>query len=311
MEPAFGSLDGVWPLTVLHLHNGMVVAGVDNLLFLDLGIRDVVNKSPTNATSVASVDESILRTGVEGILAIDKFGMQHHIALLALRLQIVKPLPVHQVLGACNGSRRCGGTEVTGVRVVVALCAEHAVDPPILMSSEAHIIDIGGRKDIVGHSDGLWPETEMVDTVGTLGHCEETLAVGPLNTYDKHIFAIPFDGTAVECCVHHDTLHQERIVLLVEVITPLQGGMFCCQDRILPLLIDTIIVAYGFVFSVEQFLVTCTESGNFVFKFLRHSFITFLMIYLFQFQGQFSNLPSCLRQRLHTPPKGTKGYRIT
>ena len=38
-------------LAILHLHDGMIVTGVDNFLFLDLGMRDVIDKGPAYATT--------------------------------------------------------------------------------------------------------------------------------------------------------------------------------------------------------------------------------------------------------------------
>ena len=68
--------------TVLHLLDGVVVPGVDDDFLLHLGACDVVDERPTDSTTAAGVDESVLWTCVEGILAVDKLGMEHHIALL-------------------------------------------------------------------------------------------------------------------------------------------------------------------------------------------------------------------------------------
>lgn len=51
----------------------MVIARVNDYLLVDLGIRDVVNESPADSTAATGVDEAILRAGIEGIFAIDKF----------------------------------------------------------------------------------------------------------------------------------------------------------------------------------------------------------------------------------------------
>ena len=73
---------------------------------------NIVDERPADATATASIDESILRTGVESILAINKLWMQHHVALLAFGLQVGQPLPLLQVLRAGNTGGGGGGTQV-------------------------------------------------------------------------------------------------------------------------------------------------------------------------------------------------------
>ena len=51
MEPSLRSFYRVWTLAVLNLHDGVVVTGVDNFLFLNLGVGDIVDKSPADATA--------------------------------------------------------------------------------------------------------------------------------------------------------------------------------------------------------------------------------------------------------------------
>ena len=76
----------------------------------------------------------------------------------------------------------------------MTLSTEHTVDPAVLMLCETHIIDVRSRNHIVGHRDGLVPETEVVDAVGRLGHSEETLTVGALHANDEDISAVPLHG---------------------------------------------------------------------------------------------------------------------
>ena len=118
----------------------MIVAGVDDLLFLDLGMGDVVNKSPTDAATRTSVDESVLRTCVEGILAVNEFGMKYYVSLLTLRLQVGQTLPVYEVFCACDTC--CGSScrEVAGLCVVMTLSTENALNPTLLVGCEYHTI---------------------------------------------------------------------------------------------------------------------------------------------------------------------------
>ena len=166
VQPALGGLDGMRALTILHLGDGVVFAFVDNLLFLDFSMGDVVDQCPANAATRTRIDKAILRTGIEGILAIHKFRVQHDVALLRLCLQVGQAVPRLQVLGTCNTGRCRCGTEIARLRVVVALSTEDTINPAVFMGGETHVVDIRSRNDIVGHGDGLIPETEVVDAIG-------------------------------------------------------------------------------------------------------------------------------------------------
>ena len=207
-------------LTVLHLLDGMIVTGIDDLLFLDFGMSDIINKSPTDTTTRTCIDETILWTGIESILAINEFRMENHIALLALGLQVRKTLPVYQVLGTGDGCCSCSSTEVARLIIIMTLCTEHTIDVTILMSCESHIIDVGSRNNILRHGNRLIPETEVVNTIRTLCYGKEALAVSTLYTNNEEILTIPLDGTRIEGSIHHDALHEIRITLLIEVVTP-------------------------------------------------------------------------------------------
>ena len=207
MEPSAGCFYGMGTLAVLYLHYGVIVAAVYYGLLLYLGMGYVVDKSPPDATARAGVDEAILGTGVEGILSIDKLRVEHYVALLTLCLEVGQTLPVDEVLGAGYGCRRRGGRKVAGTTVVVALSTEHSVDPTVLVGCKAHVIDVGGGDDVLGHCDGLFPKTEIVNSVGALSYGEETLAVGSLHTHYEEVFAMPLYGAAVQGGVHHYALH--------------------------------------------------------------------------------------------------------
>ena len=94
MQPSFRSLDGMRTFTILHLLDGVIVAPVDNLLFLHLGMGYVVHQRPADTTTAAGINKAILRTGIEGIFAIYKLRVQHYVALLALGLQVGQAFPV-------------------------------------------------------------------------------------------------------------------------------------------------------------------------------------------------------------------------
>ena len=142
------------------------------------------------------------------------------------------------------------------------------------MLGDAHIIDVRGRNHVVGHGDGFFPETEVVDAVGTLGHSKVTLSVGTLHTDYQTILAFPLDGTGIQSSITHDALHQVRVILLVEVVFPLQGHMFGSHNRIFVLLVDTIAPLHGFVLTTQQFFMMLTQGCNFLFK-ISHNYCLF------------------------------------
>ena len=134
------------------------------------------------------------------------------------------------------------------------------------MLCDAHIVDVRSGNHVIGHGDGLVPESEVVDTIGRLSHSEVTLSVGSLNANHQYIFAIPLDGPRVQGCITHNALHQVGVVLFVEIVFPLQGYMGCSHHWILILHIDTIPPLYGFVLAAQQLLMMCAQGRNFLFK---------------------------------------------
>ena len=108
------------------------------------------------------------------------------------------------------------------------------------MLCEAHVVDVGCRNDVFGHGDRLIPEAEVVDAVRTFGHGKEALAVGSLYSHHEEILAVHLDGARVECGIHHDALHEIRVILFREIVAPLQRCVLSCENGIFILGIDTI-----------------------------------------------------------------------
>ena len=108
VQPTLRGLDRMRSLTVLDLLYSMVMTMVDYLLICNHYLFHAVHKRPANAAAVTGVNESVLRTCVEGIFAVHELRMQDDITLLRGRLHVRKTLPVHQVLGASHTSRCYG-----------------------------------------------------------------------------------------------------------------------------------------------------------------------------------------------------------
>ena len=183
------------------------------------------------------------------------------VSLLAAGLQVRKALPVHQILGAGYTGGRRGGGEVSLGRMILALHAENAVDPAVLMGGQAHVINVGGRLPPFRHGDGAGPESEMVHAVGAFRHRKEGFAVGALHTGHQHIFALPFDGARIERGMDAEAFHQVGIRLFVKVVTPFQRSVLRREDRILVALINAVALDGG-IRPFNEPLVSGLEPGE-------------------------------------------------
>ncbi len=214
MQPALRRLDRVRALAVLGLLYCVVAAGVDYLLVAYDGILHVVDQRPAYAAAAARVDEAVGRPRVERIFAIHELGVQHYVALLARRAYVGQTLPCFQVAGAHYASRgRCGRQVVLG-RVVLALDAEYAVYPAVLVTRQTHVVYVRGRLAPLGQRYRVVPEAPAADAVSALGHGEERLAVDALDAHHHQVAAVEQYGPGVECGVDSDALQQQRIALL-------------------------------------------------------------------------------------------------
>ena len=244
MKPPLWCLNWSRTFTILHLHNRVIVAWIDNDFFLNFGMCDVFHQSPSDATTRTCVDETILWTGVESIHAIHELRMQDNVSLLTFRYKVGQTLPRFQIFGACNTSSGSGSTEIAGLRIVMTLGTEDTIYPSILVLSKAHVIDIGSRNCCFGHCYGFGPETEIIDSIWTFSNGKERLTIGTFHPANQQISSVHFYGTCIQDGVHHDALHQIGIILFVKVISPLQRGMFSRQYGML----------VAFEYSVTQFL---------------------------------------------------------
>src|ERR1019366_6210620 len=76
MQPTFVGLDGRGAHTVLYFLNGVVLPIVDDDFVVNDGLLNALGQAPSDAATFAGLDEVVLRARVEGILAIDKLGME-------------------------------------------------------------------------------------------------------------------------------------------------------------------------------------------------------------------------------------------
>lgn len=82
VQPAFFGLDRRGALAVFDLLDSVISAAVDNDFLIDHCFFNAGRKTPADAAALARLNKTILRPGIEGVLAGDELGMQHHVALL-------------------------------------------------------------------------------------------------------------------------------------------------------------------------------------------------------------------------------------
>jgi len=80
----------------------MIKPFIDDFFLFYFGMTDVIYECPSDTSSIAGVNKTILRAGIQGILPIHKFRMKHYVTLLARRFQIRQALPCFQVFCSCN-----------------------------------------------------------------------------------------------------------------------------------------------------------------------------------------------------------------
>ncbi len=258
VQPALRRLEGMRSLPVLDFLDGMVVAQVDDLFGSDDGMFHGIDQGPADAAAAACIDESVLRTGIKGIFSVNEFGMQHHVALLALRFDVREALPVDEVARAGHAGSGHGGRQVAGLRRVLALHAEDAVNPAVLVRGQAHVINIGGGLSVFGHRDGTRPEAEVVHAVRALGHGKERLAVRSFDAGDQHIFSFPFDGARIHDGMNAEAFHQPGIRVRMQVIAPFQRCVRRRQHRIRIAAVNPVSLQ-GNILSFKQLLVRATQ----------------------------------------------------
>lgn len=213
---------------------------------------DVVDERPADAAAVAGVDEAVLRTGVERVFAVDELRVEHHVALLSGAFQVGEAFPVFEVLRAGDA---CGGDrcrEVVRGREVLALGAEDAVNPPVLVGRQAHVVDIRVGIAGLGHPDRIFPEPEIVDAVGTLGDGEERFAVVAFDAHRQHVFAVVEHGPGVERAVDAETLHAVGVAFGREVVAPLQRRVVTRQHRKSVPFVNPVSGQQRFVFTLQK-----------------------------------------------------------
>ena len=176
----------------------MVITPVDYRLFLYFRTSNIIYQGPTDTTATSGIYKTVLRTGIQRILSIHKFRMKNHIPLLASCFQIRQTLPSLQILGAGNSCRSGSRGKISRrCRIIMTFSTENTINPSVFMSRQAHIINICRRNNVLRHSHGIIPKTEIIYAVRTFSHCEERFTIRSFNTHHQQIFTIPFDSSRI------------------------------------------------------------------------------------------------------------------
>ena len=213
-------------------------------------------QTEADAALVAGFNEAVLWAGVERILAVDEFRVQHAVALLGrFRLEVRQAFPVDEILCADNaGSGECGGEVVHGL--ILAFAAEHAVDIAVFVLRQTHIVDVRFLGGGVWQDDRVIIKAEALHRVIAARDGEEGLSVIAFYAGDEAVLTVQLDGAGVHDGVHAETLKAQRICLLVQVKFPERRNVVAGEDRILVTRVNAVVKSGRLVlFCDERFVI--------------------------------------------------------
>ena len=102
----------------------------------------------------------------------------------------------------------------------MALRAEYAVDPSVLVLCKSHIVDICFLRAGIFKEDRPVPKPETVKPAVALRDSEKRLAVRPLDPGNEVILSIQADCTGIQHRIYPEPLLEERIRSRIKVIPP-------------------------------------------------------------------------------------------
>ena len=121
----------------------MINTFADDLLLVDDSMCDIIAESEADSSAASGLNETIHRTGVEGIFSVYELWVQHYIPLLALGDEVGQAFPVFKVPAAYDSCCCNGRGEVScGCVRIFAFRAEDTVYPSVLVFCQTHIVDV-------------------------------------------------------------------------------------------------------------------------------------------------------------------------
>ena len=125
------------------------------------------------------------------------------------------------------------------------------------MLCQTHIINIRLLWAGIRKPHRIIPETEAIDTAFTLCYCKKGLAV--ISFYSRHqiVFPIQVNGSGVHHRIHPKTLHEIRVGIRIQIISPVNRRMFPCQNRIDIPVKDSIVKITFLILLFNQLILFC------------------------------------------------------
>ena len=153
---------------------------------------------------------------------------------------------------------------------VLALGAEDAVEPAVLVGGQAHVGDVGVGLAGLGQRQRVVPEPEVVDPVVALGHGEEALVVAALDARHQADLAVPQNRPGARDGVHAEALDEPRVAAAVEVVAPEERRVGRRQHRVLPALEDAALVPELAVLLLDEIRVLLDPAAQRLLEVERH-----------------------------------------
>ena len=82
VNPAFLSFERNCSCSVLGLGQRMINSAADDFLLVDNRMLDVIAEAKANSSAASGFDETVHRAGIEGVFAVHKLRVKHHVSLL-------------------------------------------------------------------------------------------------------------------------------------------------------------------------------------------------------------------------------------
>src|SRR5690606_26024627 len=149
---------------------------------------------------------------------------------------------------------------------VFSFGTEKAVNVAVFVGSQTHVINVGVRTVGFGQGDGVIPKAKVVDAVGTFGNSKKGFAINTFNAHRQNVTAVPVKRASIKCGVDALTLHQERVGLLVKIITPENRCVSSGQNRIFKTGVNPVAGFLGSIGASDQCFVFSKKRFYLVFK---------------------------------------------
>jgi hypothetical protein len=215
---------------------------------IDDGVADVVAQAEPNPAAGPRTDKAIHGTRIKRVFPINKFRQQQYIALLwgMESRQVIEAFPMLKI-SCAHDARRRNGRRQAGRRRILALGAEHTVDPAVFMLRQAHVVNIGFLRAGIRQDNRMIPKAEPLNRTVTFRDAEKRFPVRPLDAGDEIKLPIEFERAGIERCIYAEAFHKIRIGTGIQIVFPIQRDMIPCQDGVFPPRENTVVKIPRFI----------------------------------------------------------------